>query len=114
MSTQLRIVGTFSYVDGKFVSIDTNRKDFNDGRAIPISVAQIQNYYPLKAQSSITVGGLLNSLALTGHRSLKCRKTSDNKRATKQSRKNPTHFRKNGSGNESIANLRYSRWFKNL
>lgn len=64
MGTQLRIVGTFNYVDGKFVSIDANRKDFNNGKAIPIPVDQIQNYYPLKAHSSITVGGLLNNLTL--------------------------------------------------
>jgi len=64
MGSQLRIVGTFNYVDGKFVSIDTNRQDFNQGKAIPIPVDQIQKHYPLKAHSSITVGGLLNNLTL--------------------------------------------------
>lgn len=64
MTSQMRIVGTFNLVDGKFVSIDKNRSDFNAGRAVPVPVRQIASYYPLKTTSSISVGGTLNRLIL--------------------------------------------------
>lgn len=41
MGNQLRIVGTFNYVNGKFVSVDTNRSEFNSGKAIFVPVDQI-------------------------------------------------------------------------
>lgn len=64
MTSQMRIVGTFNLVDGKFVSTDKNRSDFNAGKAVPIPADQIASYYPLKTAASITVGGTLNRLTL--------------------------------------------------
>lgn len=60
MTSKMRIVGTFNLVDGNFVSTDKNRSDFNAGKAVPIPADQIASYYPLKATSSINVGGTLN------------------------------------------------------
>jgi hypothetical protein len=36
MKNDIRIVGTFEYQNGKLVSIDTNRRNFNSHRAVPI------------------------------------------------------------------------------
>jgi hypothetical protein len=64
MKNEVRIVGTFEYQDGKFVSVDHNRRTFNSHKPVPIPVDQIQNYYPLKLSSVVNVGNPLNQLAL--------------------------------------------------
>ncbi len=64
MGEEIRIIGTFHHVDGKFVSIDANRRNFNKGLAISIPFDQIKNYYPLKTHSVFNIGGLLNGITL--------------------------------------------------
>lgn len=64
MKNEVRIVGTFQYQDGKFVSVDHNRQTFDSHKPVPIPANQIENYYPLKLSSSVTVGNPLNQLIL--------------------------------------------------
>lgn len=64
MQNQIRIVGTFNYEDGKFVSVNKNKQDFQNGQAIPIPADQIKNYYPLRSDSQLVVGGGLNHITL--------------------------------------------------
>ncbi len=62
MSDGIQIVGTFEYQDGKFVTVDKNRKDYNSHRPVPIPANQIKNYYPIQTQSTTTVGTLINQV----------------------------------------------------
>lgn len=64
MKNEVRIVGTFEYQDGKFVSVDHNRRTFDAHKPVLIPAGQIGNYYPLKTSSSIKVGAALTSLTL--------------------------------------------------
>lgn len=60
MTGPIRILGTFNYEDGKFVSVDKNRKNFNRHRAIEIPYREIANYYPINTISRAVAGGGLN------------------------------------------------------
>lgn len=64
MKNEVRIVGTFEYQDGKFVSVDHNRRQLNAHKPVPIPASQIENYYPLKLSSTVSVGNPLNQLTL--------------------------------------------------
>jgi len=64
MKNEVHIVGTFEYQDGKFVSVDHNRRQFNAHKPVPIPASQIENYYPLKLSSAVNVGNPLNQLIL--------------------------------------------------
>jgi hypothetical protein len=64
MANELRIVGTFNYVDGKFVTVDSdsNKTRFRQHLPVYIPAEQISKYYPLKTGSVIRIGGLMNYL----------------------------------------------------
>ncbi len=64
MSSPIRIVGTFNYEEGKFVSVDKNRRDFNRGKAVQIPAKEIANFYPINTNSTVLVGGAFNHATL--------------------------------------------------
>ncbi len=67
MSIPMRIVGTFKYEDGKFVSaesIDKNRNDFNHHKTVSIPTKDIAQYYPMNLRSRVKVGSALNQMTL--------------------------------------------------
>lgn len=64
MKNNVRIVGTFEYQDGKFVTVDQNRRTFEAHKPVLIPASQIKNYYPLKTSSAVTIGNAMNSLTL--------------------------------------------------